>query len=506
MRRRRLTLALAGIVLLLAAVIDIDIVEPRVHVRWRDDITAPQRIEREQQYSLRSGELLEDTIWRYELHDRSAGNVRALIDDDAVRDTAYIDRPTLTVPSREIEVSLRRLVALVGPAPVQLVQIQSVLLIAAGAILVWGAALGDPVTRRTVAIGVLLGVAAAAYAAPLRQPIRMGDADTYTATRPSFENYTGVKEIRFEAHLSHALLGRLDAIFDRASDAPTRAFRALMRAGTAWFLLMGLTVGLVESWSPVALRYLGLALIGPSTLLFFGYRELGQLSLNMAAFPLLMRGLAQGSPHLEASAVVSGLASALHGFGLLSVAGSVLTVLVQRVRLVDRIRSVIRFLPWAVAAYLGWIVIYMIVLRLPVVAGHAEAVPLRPLFADEITDRVNAAVLSGRGIRDVLATILVVGMPLLIVAALLWRRFSVEARCALAYALPSTIFALLFWPIQGLAVEMDLVFAAFPAVYALAWVCAHDRRAAMTAAAILGCGHLIFWRIVFDSAFVNARI
>ena len=85
--------------------------EPRVHVRWRDDITTPQRIEREQQYSLRRGELLEETIWRYELHDRSAANVRALIDDDAVRDTAYIDRPTLTVPSREIEVSLRRLVA-----------------------------------------------------------------------------------------------------------------------------------------------------------------------------------------------------------------------------------------------------------------------------------------------------------------------------------------------------------------------------------------------------------
>jgi hypothetical protein len=88
----------------------------------------------------------------------------------------------------------------------------------------------------------------------------------------------------------------------------------------------------------------------------------------------------------------------------------------------------------------------------------------------------------------------------------LWRRHPVEARTALAFSVPSTVCWLLFWPIQGLAVEMDLVVAAFPAVYALAWLCAGERRAALAAAAILASGHLAFWRIVLDPAFVNSRI
>jgi len=131
---------------------------------------------------------------------------------------------------------------------------------------------------------------------------------------------------------------------------------------------------------------------------------------------------------------------------------------------------------------------------------------MRPWFADEITDRVNAALFSARGARDLLVTALVVGMPLIAVVAWLGRRFPVEARMALLYAVPSAMFALVFWPIQGLAVEMDLVFASFPALYALAWVCAHDRRGATIAAVILGFGQVVFWRIVLDSAFVNARI
>jgi hypothetical protein len=53
---------------------------------------------------------------------------------------------------------------------------------------------------------------------------------------------------------------------------------------------------------------------------------------------------------------------------------------------------------------------------------------------------------------------------------------------------------------------MDLLVAAFPAVYALAWVCAHDARRTAVAAALLAAGHLAFWRVVLDSAFVNSPI
>jgi hypothetical protein len=161
---------------------------------------------------------------------------------------------------------------------------------------------------------------------------------------------------------------------------------------------------------------------------------------------------------------------------------------------------------WALAFYLGWIAVYLIVLKLPVVPGHAESIPLRPWRVDEIGQRLNAAILTARGARDIFFTAWVVGMPLLVVAASLWRRYPQEVRVALVYAVPATIFTIVFWPIQGLGVEMDLLFAAFPAVYALAWVCAHDSRRTVIAAALLVSGHLAFWRIVLDSAFVNSPI
>jgi hypothetical protein len=504
--RRRLLGALATLLLLLIALVDVSILEPRIHVRWRDDVADTQRLDLERRYSLGRGERLQGTTWRYELDDRSPGNVGALIEDAHVVDTAYIDRPTLTVPSREVDISLARAGRLIGPAPEGLIQIQSVLLLVAGGVLVWAAGIDHRRRRRMVGVGIIALVGFGAYALPLEQGIRMGDADTYTASRTSFENYSGVKEIRFEGHLSHAILGRLYIALGRTDEAPARAWRLLMRAATAWFLGMLLLVGVVESWSPTALRYLGLAVIAPPALMYFGYRELGHLSLNLATFPLFMRGVVAGSRHLEASGALAGLAAALHGFGLLSMMGVALAAMAARLRLAQRARVVLTFVAWSVAAYLGWIAIYLIVLKLPVTAGHAESIPLRPWFTDEITDRVNAAVFSGRGARDVLVTALLVGMPLIAVVASLLRRFAVEARVALLYAVPSTVFAIMLWPIQGLAVEMDLVFATFPALYALAWVCAHDRRGTAIAAVILACGHVVLWRIALDSAFVNPRI
>ena len=48
--------------------------------------------------------------------------------------------------------------------------------------------------------------------------------------------------------------------------------------------------------------------------------------------------------------------------------------------------------------------------------------------------------------------------------------------------------------------------AAFPALFALAWVCAHDARKTAIAAVLLAFAQLAFWRIVLDHAFVNSRI
>ena len=99
----------------------------------------------------------------------------------------------------------------------------------------------------------------------------------------------------------------------------------------------------------------------------------------------------------------------------------------------------------------------------------------------------------------------VTGVPLMALLPVT-RAGSSDVTAAVLYSIPASIFLVMFWPIQGLGVEMDLLFAAFPAVYALAWVCAHDRRAALIAAVVLAGAHLVFWRVALDSAFVNSRV
>ena len=514
--RRSTWFALAGVALAAVLLVDITIVRPQVHVRWSSGVSGEERVALEQRYQLRGGERLDETTWRYELRDGSAENVAAIVGDRAVEDTAYIDRDALSVPDPTVSIRLDGARRLLGPEPFELVQPQSVVLVTAGGVMLWAAAIVDGRRRRAIAVAALLAVGAAAAVLPLRQPIRMGDSETYTQSRQQFEEYTGVREIRYEAHLSHAILGRLHMMFGRTETSPSRALRTLMHAATVWFLAMALVVGFAEAWSPVVIRYLALALLAPSALMYFGFLELGHLSLNMAAFPLLLRGIRSGTRHLEAGSVLAGFGAALHGFGLLAVAGSLLAAASGRAQrpvppavsagAADAAAPILRILAWSVAAYVGWIAIYMIVLKLPVLPGHADVIPWRPWFVDQIGERVNAAILSARGVRDVVATLLLVGVPLVAVAAPLRRTFPFETYAALRYAVPSLIFVVLFWPIQGLAVELDLLFAAFPALYALAWVCALDTRRATQAALLLAFGHLVFWRIALDSAFVNSRI
>jgi len=503
---RRWTLALATLLVLAAAFVDTAIIPPRVTVRWSDDLSAVERVALEKRYRLESGRLDEGTTWWYDLLDRSRGNVRAVVFDPAVRDTGYIDRPNFEAPEREIVVSIDRARFLIGPAPSQLIQPQSLLLIVVGLTLLWGAGAAKQSRRRVLGIAALLTAGVLAYLFPLHQPIRMGDSQTYVESRESFGTYSGVRQIRFEAHLSHAILGRLDSALGSTSDTPRQAFGWLMRGATAWFVLSALAIGVIERWSSVVLRYLALVLLMPSTLLFFGYRELGHLSLNVAVFPLIARGLQTGGRRLEMGSVLSGFGAALHGFGLLSLAGAGLVACSVRARAVDRVRMGLRIAAWGTAAYLAWVAIYLLVFNLPLVPGHAESIPLRPWLIDQVSDRVNVAILSITGTRDIVFSAWAVGVPLVAVTAMMWQERREETRAALLYAVPSMIFLVMFWPIQGLAWEMDLVFAAFPAVYALAWVCAHDAKRTVVAAVLLMSAHIAFWRIVSGIDFINSRL
>ena len=65
------------------------------------------------------------------------------------------------------------------------------------------------------------------------------------------------------------------------------------------------------------------------------------------------------------------------------------------------------------------------------------------------------------------------------------------------------IFFVFFWPPQGIAIEMDMVVAAFPAIYPLLWVSSQSVRASLASAGLLALGHWTFWRVVADERFIN---
>jgi hypothetical protein len=249
--------------------------------------------------------------------------------------------------------------------------------------------------------------------------------------------------------------------------------------------------------------YLALAVLAPATLLYFGWRELGYLSLCAAAFPLVARGVRDGGARLEAGSVLTGLGAALHGSGLVGMAGTWLAAFGAPGRWKDRTARALRAIAWGTAAYLGWMVIYVVVMKLsiqPDVGGGAVN-GWRPWSTDEMRLGCRAAaILSATGARDLSMSAWIVGVPLVAVAASLGRRYPAELRMALWYLPPSLLFLIFRWPFDGIGSGMDLVAAGFPALYALAWVCAHEKRTNI-AAALLMTAHYAFWRVVLDDRF-----
>lgn len=521
-RSVRLWIALAAIVTALVALVNVTITGPRVTVLWRADITSADRETLEHRYVLLNGEPDKNSpaTWQYRLDDWSRENVGELVRDPAAVDTGYIDRPTSTVERPDIRISMRPSLAALSRLPFpfrtnntfsdprQLFQIQSLwLLLAGGVILATARATSERRRRRvTVAVLVLFGVMATAF--PISPHlVRMGDSGQTTQSRQLFERTAGVNAIRFEAHLSYAILGQLDRLFGRTNESPERAQIMLARAATGGFVLCALMIGFLERWSPVALRYLALGLLAPSALLYFGWREFGYLSLNIAAFPLIAGGLRDGGKRLEAGSLLAGLGAALHGWGLVSLMGAWVAALVSPAPFLDRVGRVLRIAAWGTAAYTGWIAWYVIVLKLPITLGHVSAIPWRPWFVDEFfAGRINPAIFSAAGGRILLMTAWVVGAPLLVIAASLWRQCRNEVLTAFGYALPSLIFAVLLWHTQGLNEDMDVVFGIFPGFYALAWICARDPASAKVAAALLVSAHLALWRIVLDTQFASIHI
>lgn len=511
---------LAGGILLLAALVRVTVSAPRIHVRWSDRVSPADRLTRERAYDLDAGIRVDQATntWRYELRNLSRENLRALLEDDAVEDVAYVDKDTLTTEGRTIDVGLRYPYSDLLDSPLQLLRLhRSVWLLLAGGVLIRGAAAATRKRRRAFAIGALAVVALAAFAFP-HDPamVTMGGSADHVRSRDDFEEWFGGR-VRFEKHLSQVMLLQVYARSGRDADAPRRAVLTMARLATAWFVASALAVGILDAWSPLALRYLGLALLAPSALLYFGWRELGYLSLNAAAFPLLARGILTGGARVEAGSALAGLGAALHGSGLVSVAGTWLAAaFAPRAAsapassgtvpdaLRERAGRLLRSLALATAAYVGWAAIYIIVFKLPISPdpGQAAFSSWRPWSADEIrAGRVAAAILSPTGVRDIAMSAWIIGAPLLAVALSLWKRYPELVKTALWYLPPSVLFVIFRWPFEGIGGGMDLVAAGFPAFYALAWVCAHEARQTGIAAALLVSAHYAFWRVVLDQRF-----
>ena len=162
----------------------------------------------------------------------------------------------------------------------------------------------------------------------------------------------------------------------------------------------------------------------------------------------------------------------------------------------------------ALGAALIWLWYYLAVLGLDVIPSHAiGGFIVRPLWgAREAENRILYPLLSTITARDLFLSGLVAGVPLVLIVLLIRKRWSRESRLALAFTVPCLTAFILFWPVQGIAVEMDMIVATFPAIYPLLWICSQSARASLASAALLALGHWTFWHVVLDERFINGML
>jgi len=337
----------------------------------------------------------------------------------------------------------------------------------------------------------------------------MGDGTNIVEERSRFEELVHPgREIRFSAHLAYLLLDRIDAALGSTPTSPAQAYRTLSWLAGAVFALSLVGLASTEHWSPRSVRYIALAILAPATLMFFGYLEVGYLALSAAAFPFVARDLHKGGDltlGLLVGSIMYGLGAALHGVGFLGIAGLCAAVLAADIPIGRRLLLATALSAIAVGAALIWLWYYLAVLGLDVIPHHAIAGAIwRPVWeAREAETRIIYPLLSTIAARDLFMGGLIAGVSLVPVVLLIRKQWSRESRLALAFTVPCLIFFMFLWPVQGIAIETDMVVAAFPAIYPLLWICSQSVRASVASAGLLALGHWTFWRVVLDDQFIN---
>jgi len=390
-------------------------------------------------------------------------------------------------------------------------QIQSAIVIAL-ALLVLRSASAPRRKRRLIVLCVLMVTAVSFVAVPLPkyfagEGLMPGGNDT-GSSRAQFENRFRVDrgDVLFHSHLSDVAMTTLDSAFGRSETSPARAYNTLSRLAGLLFLLELAVAAAWHRWSRQVCRYVGLALAAPLCLLYFGYWDLGYLSIAVGVVPLLAlaRGRIPVPTHAAAlvAGLLQGLHAALHGFGLIGLAGGALATLSRPGDVLRRGLRAATFTSAGVALYVGWIFFYVTIGRLSI--EWERQLGYRPFFESIVFDNKIATPLfsqSGFGEFGLLSALS--GVPLLAFALLQSRRGGLVP--AALYALPGLIFLVQWWP-PSAPFNLDLMLSVFPGLFAAFWVLASSHRSSKGAFFVLMGLHVLLWTTVGNAVFARVDV
>jgi hypothetical protein len=387
---------------------------------------------------------------------------------------------------------------------------QSAAAVAIAAALALAGEASSPRTRRAAAIALLAALGAAMVALPFPESTHgwMGDYATYVRSRASFQQYVFPGHVRFSSHLGFLSLYWIDRLLGADEQSYRAAFRVLTTAAGLAAVAGLCVLGALEAWSARFLRFAALVALAPATLSYFGYREIATLSLSAVAYPLLARGLRGRPGEIQAAGALLGLGFAFHGLGVLGIAGGVLAILAAGAPFAQRAREVVTFAFAAAATSASWLVLYVAAFGLGVKPHHAGAGFLfrTPFDAYVAMDRLVQPLFSRLALRDASWALAVQGAPIAALAPLAWRADHGETARALAFAVPGILFTGAFFFVQGVAVEIDLVLAAFPGIFSIAWALALSRLGTGLGLAVLFAANAAFWAAFGRQELVNQMI
>jgi hypothetical protein len=390
-------------------------------------------------------------------------------------------------------------------------RIQSAIVIGLG-LLVLRATSAPRRRRRLVVLSVLVILAVAFVTVPLPKSfegegLMPGGHDT-GSSRGQFDNRFRVErgDVLFHSHLADVVMTALDGAFGRSAVSPAHAYDALSRLAGLFFLIELGVAAAWHKWSRQSCRYVGLAIATPLCLLFFGYWDLGYLSMAVGVVPLLALARSRIPVRSHAAALVAGglqgLHTAFHGFGLLGLAGGAMAALSRPGDMLRRGLRATTFTCAGVALYLGWIFFYVTLGRLSI--EWERQLGYRPFFEAIVFDNKLAnPLLSVAGFGEFGLFSALAGVPVLALALLSSRRATLVP--TILYALPGLVFLVRWWP-PSAPFNLDLMLSVFPGIFAACWVLASSRRTSMHALFILSGLHMLLWTTVGNAVFARLDV